>query len=110
MKRTKWVLLLTLMFGLCLPSALATANTSPIYTLTPTIAWSGAVTAANSALDGTGTVYGICTAGSNGAYVQRIRIKALGTNIATVMRIFINNGSASSTATNNVLYGELSLP
>jgi hypothetical protein len=47
---------------------------------------------------------------TNGGFVQRIRLKAIGTNIATVARIYINNGSTSATATNNVFYGEVSLP
>jgi hypothetical protein len=50
------------------------------------------------------------TAGSNGGYIERIRFKALGTNVASVARIYLNNGSAHTTATNNVLYGELGLP
>jgi hypothetical protein len=39
---------------------------------------------------------------TNGGYIQRLRFKALGTNIATVARIFINNGNgrlASSIST-----------
>jgi hypothetical protein len=47
---------------------------------------------------------------TNGSYVQRIRFKAGGTNVATVARIYINNASAPTTATNNVFYGEISLP
>jgi hypothetical protein len=47
---------------------------------------------------------------TNGSYVQRIRFKAGGTNVATVARIYINNGAAPTTATNNVFYGEVSLP
>jgi len=47
---------------------------------------------------------------TNGSYVRRIRFKAGGTNVATVARIYINNGSAPTTATNNVFYGEVSLP
>jgi hypothetical protein len=47
---------------------------------------------------------------TNGSYVQRIRFKAGGTNVASVARIYINNGSANTTATNNVFYGEVSLP
>ena len=47
---------------------------------------------------------------TNGSYVQRIRFKAGGTNVASVARIFINNGAAATTATNNVFYGELALP
>ncbi len=52
----------------------------------------------------------VFTAGSNGSYVQRLRFKAGGTNVATVMRIFINNGSANTTATNNVFFDEIALP
>lgn len=47
---------------------------------------------------------------TNGSFVQRIRFKAGGTNVASVARIFLNNGSAATTATNNVFYGEISLP
>lgn len=47
---------------------------------------------------------------TNGSYVQRLRFKAGGTNVATVARIYINNGSANTTAANNTLYGEISLP
>lgn len=47
---------------------------------------------------------------TNGSFVQRIRFKAGGTNVASVARIFINNGSTVGTATNNVFYGEISLP
>ena len=47
---------------------------------------------------------------TNGGFVQRLRFKALGTNVATVARIFINNGSVNTTAANNSFYGEISLP
>lgn len=47
---------------------------------------------------------------TNGSYVQRLRLKAGGTNVASVMRIFLNNGSTNGTASNNVFYGEVSLP
>jgi hypothetical protein len=50
------------------------------------------------------------TAGASGSFVQRLRFKAGGTNTATVARIFLNNGSAVGTATNNSFYGEVSLP
>lgn len=52
----------------------------------------------------------VFTASANGGYVQRLRFKAIGTNTASVARIFINNGSANTTATNNSFYGEISLP
>jgi hypothetical protein len=45
-----------------------------------------------------------------GAYLQKIRFKPQGTNVATVARIFVNNGSATTVAANNVMYDEISLP
>lgn len=47
---------------------------------------------------------------NNGGFVQRIRFKALGTNIASVARIYINNGGLQTLAVNNVFYGEQALP
>jgi hypothetical protein len=86
-----------------------TLNTKPIFSSSPVFAWT-TLTAANTAKDGTGTTSTVFTAdASNGGRCEKIRIKSLGTNAATVLRIFINNGSASSTATNNILYEELTL-
>lgn len=87
------------------------ANTSPIYTLTPAISWVAGITSANTAYDGTGSVNTIFTAGSNGSYVQSVRVKVGTANSsATVVRIFVNNGSTNSTAANNSLIAELSIP
>lgn len=47
---------------------------------------------------------------ADGGFIQRLRFKAIGTNTASVARIFINNGSANTTAANNSFYGEVSLP
>ncbi len=47
---------------------------------------------------------------TNGGFIQRLRFKAIGTNTASVARVFINNGSANTTAANNAFYGEVSLP
>ncbi len=47
---------------------------------------------------------------TDGSIIKAIRFKALWTNIATVARIFINNGWVNTTATNNQFFGELSLP
>ena len=47
---------------------------------------------------------------TNGGFIQRIRAKPGGVNVASVARFFINNGSANTTATNNSFYGELGLP
>ncbi len=85
------------------------ANTSPIFTLTPRQEW-GNLTAANTAYDGTGTVLSLMTGGTNGTYVKKISVAALGTNVASKIRVFLNNGGANTTATNNTLLYEFPLP
>jgi len=83
------------------------ANTTPIFPLTPKINWGAtALATANAAKDGTGTVLTVFTAGANGGRVDYIKSRAIGTNTATVMRVFINNGSDPTTAANNVLFME----
>jgi hypothetical protein len=84
-------------------------NTSPIYIGVPSFGMGTSITAANTAMDGTGTVVTVFTAGANGSYVRRLRVKAQGTNQANVMRVFVNNGSTNATAANNALFGELAL-
>ena len=86
------------------------ANINPIFVGTPNVSWTGEITTANTAVDGTGTVAAAFTAGANGGYVRRIRAKAGGTNIATVLRLFLNNGSSNATVGNNVLIAEINLP
>lgn len=84
------------------------ANTTPIFPLTPKVSW-GKVTTANTNYDGTGTAGQkavVFTAGSNGARIDQIRARALGTNITTALRIFVNNGSDDTVATNNTLVHE----
>lgn len=78
------------------------ANTSPIFPVVPNVGW-GKLLTANTAKDGTGTVVTVFTAGANGARVDEIRVRALGTNVATALRVFQNNGSTNATATNNTL-------
>lgn len=86
------------------------ANTSPIFSVAPAVEWSGLVQSANTTTDLTsGTIYSIFTAGSNGSYLQRIRFRHLGTNVATVARVWINNGSTTGTAANNTLWDEITL-
>ncbi len=81
------------------------ANTSPIFPLTPNVGW-GVIDTANVAKDGTGTVVTIHTAGANGSRVDKLRYKAKGTNVATVLRVFVNNGSTNATAANNTMIHE----
>lgn len=78
----------------------------PVYPVTPRFSFGAPVTAANTAKDGTGTVTTLFTAGANGARIDKIQGWALGTNTASVCRLFINNGGDASTATNNVLFRE----
>jgi hypothetical protein len=87
------------------------ANTQPIFSIAGDAQWSsGAITAANTTTDLTsGTIYAIFTGGTNGSYIQRIRFRHLGTNIATVARVWINNGSTTGTAANNTLWDEITL-
>jgi hypothetical protein len=86
------------------------ANTSPIFSLTPVTQWGAtAISTANTAKDGTGTVLLVLTAGANGAYVQRVRFRPSGTSVQTVARLFINNGSTNATAANNILFDEITL-
>ncbi|MFA6080755.1 MAG: hypothetical protein WC753_04765 [Candidatus Gracilibacteria bacterium] len=87
------------------------ANTAPIYVLTPKVQWDF-ITAANTALDGTGTVATVYTAGSNGAYVTNIIVKSnttTATSAAGALRLFINNGSTNATPANNTLIREFVL-
>lgn len=87
------------------------ANTNPISPIAPAISWPASViTAANTALDGTGTVGTLFTAGPNGDRIGRVNIIHIGTNVATVLRIFVNNGSTNTVAANNQLLGEITMP
>lgn len=91
------------------------ANTAPIFSAKGAIQWNPAIlNTANTAKDGTGTVATVFTgnaAGNNaGNFVQKLVARPLGTNVATVLRLFINNGSVNTTAANNSLIAELTLP
>lgn len=87
------------------------ANTNPIYPKEPQIEWGASViTAANTAKDGTGTVDTVFTGdATNGSYIKELVFASAGTNIQTVARIFLNNGSGNSTAANNCLIAEITL-
>lgn len=91
---------------------MAIGNTSPIYSGNPLIGIQPSVlTTANTAMDGTGTVVtGITAPVTYGAYITKIIIRPLGTNIATALRIFVNNGSTNATAANNSLIADITAP
>jgi hypothetical protein len=89
-------------------------NATPIFSRIGAIGGIGSTTILTATGDYTGiganNILIFTADATNGGFVQRIRFKAIGTNIATVMRIYINNGTTNGTATNNVFYGEISLP
>lgn len=92
------------------------ANTSPIFSITGAIDSVASNNAglvvgptANTALDGSGTLYKAFTAGSNGSYVQKIRFRPVGSPAATVARVFISSSTTTST-TATWLYDEITLP
>lgn len=89
------------------------ANSNPIFSRIGDIQWGGAAaTAANTTVDLTsGTKYTIFTSdATNGGRLEKIKFRPLGTNVATVARIWINNGATPGTAANNSLYHEVTLP
>jgi len=89
------------------------ANTSPIFTLTPAVEWpSVTMYAANTGSISAGTAYLVFSAGTNGSYVQKIRLRHQSNNtnsVATVGRVFINNGGATGTTSNNTIWDEVTI-
>lgn len=92
------------------------ANTSPIYSIvgaTDSVSFNntGLIVGptANTAQDGTGTLYKAFTAGANGSYIQKMRFRPVGSPAATVCRVFIST-STTTNATNTWLYDEITLP
>lgn len=62
------------------------------------------LTAANTNLDGTGTLITCFTAGANGSRLHRIVIVPIGANVATLLRLFTSDGA------NARLWKEIELP
>lgn len=69
-------------------------NAAPIYSRVADIQGGDVITTASADYTGQGILNAsVFTAdATNGGFVQRLRFKALGTNVATVARIYINNG------------------
>lgn len=90
-------------------------NNKPIFTASPnsnftkTIKTQFTGTDLSTASVGT-TTWLIFSAGADGSYIQKIRFRALGTNIASVGRIWLCNTTSTPSATNAFLYDEVSLP
>jgi hypothetical protein len=66
--------------------------TAPAYAATPRHAV-GALSAANTNRDGTGTVVTVFTAGASGSRIDKVRVAAKGNTTAGVVRLFIYDGT-----------------
>lgn len=93
------------------------ANTAPIFTKKANIATDGLtgmgapILAAANDFTGAGANNALVfTAGAEGAYIRRLHFKAAGSNVASLARIFINNGAVNTTSTNNKLFDDMPLP
>lgn len=90
------------------------AQTQPIFSRQADIQWNSYLVTANTTADLTsGTTYLLWAAdGTEGGWLEELvcRPTPAGTTTATVLRIWVNNGSTTGTATNNVLTWEITLP
>jgi len=86
-------------------------NITPIFPLAPRNSWGPVITAAVTVKDGTGAVTFVFTAkAADGSRVDYLKVRAYGTNVATVMRVWINNGLDHTVAANNSLFMERTIP
>lgn len=85
--------------------------TAPQFAATPNKGVPSSLTAANTSTAGTGATGRalIFTAGASGSVLPAIRCMHLGANVATLVRIFRNNGSDPEVSTNNALIAEVAL-
>jgi hypothetical protein len=101
------------------------ANSDPIYSKVADIQQSTLAAAtflgptANTAQDGTGTIYPVFTAdATNGGFLQKLMMQSISTVIATVMRVFLSDTTptvtsgalVSNTSANTHLIWEIALP
>jgi hypothetical protein len=86
-------------------------NIYPIYSKEAHWGWNTIVNVADTGftLNGATNRVLVFTADANGGYVKKLRIKHLGANAATVLRVFINNGSDVTVATNSIFFDEISI-
>lgn len=103
-----------------------TVTATPIFSQTPNLGVMNCIVSTamtnTKAMDGTeaaGTALALAfTAGANGARVDTVKFQytatngstATGTSAASVLRLWINNGAANTTATNNQLLAEMPMP
>jgi hypothetical protein len=83
--------------------------TAPEFTATPNKGTPASLTAANTSKDGTGATGRalVFTASTGkGSLLPSIRCHPKGANVATLIRVFKNNGSDPEVASNNILIRE----
>ena len=91
------------------------ANTSPIFSSGGTIGFTTLMVASNPTHVSGNTSYLVFTAGPNGSFVQKIRfrhfsyIAATNNTNQTVARVWINNGSDVTVASNSTLFDEITI-
>ena len=85
------------------------ANVQPIYSKASNIGFVNQITAASTDHLGGGAVV-LFTAGALGSFLSQVVATPLGTNVASVLRCWVNNGATFVTTTNNALLFEVSLP
>lgn len=85
-------------------------NTSPIFSKVGNIQFATAIATAVTAITGVGSTMVFTADATNGSRVEKIRFRALGTNVATVARVFIVNASGNGSAANCTLWEEITLP
>ena len=98
------------------------ANANPRYTIVGDYSTNGTTTSSGTmgpvALTATGDFTGVSANhvkvftgdATNGSRLVGLHFEATGTNIQTAARIYINNGGSQTTASNNALVGQLTLP
>jgi hypothetical protein len=92
------------------------ANTNPIFTRQGDVQWAqSAGLSANTSKVGAGTlgtdIFAVFVAdATEGGFVRAIVCKPLGSNIQTLVRVFVNNGGANGTAANNAFFKDATLP
>jgi hypothetical protein len=98
---------------------------TPIFVQTPDVGAANAILSTamtnTKAFDGTETVGTamvlVFTAGANGSRIDQVTCRfastngatASGTSSASLIRFWINNGAANTTATNNIFFGEVAM-
>lgn len=82
--------------------------TVPQYAVIPSVQRSctGALSAANTGRDGTGTIVSILVAGAAGTRIDDLCVTALATTTVGMIRLYISDGGA----VNNYLFRELNVP